>query len=335
MEKNKKRALGQFFTKKKLWLLPQIIDFIKNSKAKIAYDPFVGNGDMLKAVKNLGFKKFIGLDIDKNLNWKYNDSLIKVPKIKNSVIITNPPYLTNYSAKRKRIYDHVSKYFEACKYDDLYQLAMEKCMNNKYGIMIVPETFINSSFPKNRLTSLTILEENPFGDTENPVCVICFNNKKKSLDKIKIYKNNILLGTLGYFEKLRLKPTNTINMKFNDIDGRVALRAVDTTNPKKLISFMKKEDLDYDLQGIKHSSRLITLINIKNVNGGLNNLLSQSNGILNQYRQTMHDILLSPFKGNRKDGKRRRRLDYATARAILEKAYNKLNQPNLFLKYDK
>lgn len=329
MEENKKRALGQFFTKKKYWLLPQIINFIKYSKAKIAYDPFAGNGDMLKAVKNLGFSRLIGLDIDQNLNWKYNDSLVNIPKIKNSIIITNPPYLTNYSAKRKKIYEHVSKYFETCKYDDLYQLAIEKSMNNNYGIMIVPETFINSSFPKTRLISLTIMEENPFGDTENPVCVICFDNKNKSLDNVKIFKNNKYIGTLGYFEKLRLKPSKNLNIKFNDLRGEIALRAVDTTNPNRLISFMKKGELNYDLRNIKYSSRLITIINIPSVNGKLNKLIQESNNLLKKYREITNDILLSPFKGNRKDGIRRRRLDYETARAILEMVYNKSSQLKL------
>ena len=39
-----------------------------------------------------------------------------------------------------------------------------------------------------------------------------------------------------------------------------ALRAVDATDPDRPISFMRKGDLDYDLSGIKNSSRLMTII---------------------------------------------------------------------------
>src|SRR3990167_3945429 len=98
----KKRSLGQYFTKQNTWLRPQITQFIKSSGAKIAYDPFAGNGDLLGIAQSF---------------------------------------------------------------------ALKKCLTNDYGVVIIPETFINSSFPKNRLVSITILEDNPFDDTETPVCV--------------------------------------------------------------------------------------------------------------------------------------------------------------------
>ncbi len=140
--KIKKQTLGQFFTKNDFWLQDHILDFIKSTKATAALDPFAGNGDLLRVAEEIGFKKTTGFDIDKSLNWKINDSLLSIPKINNSIIITNPPYLTNYSAKRKKIYDSVIKYFKICKYDDIYQLAIEQCLNNDFGVMIIPETFI-------------------------------------------------------------------------------------------------------------------------------------------------------------------------------------------------
>lgn len=324
-----KKHLGQFFTTQDSWLRPHIVNFIKLTQKKIACDPFAGAGDLLSALKSLGFRDVIGLDIDSSLGWEHNDSLMSIPQMEGAIIVTNPPYLTNYSAKRKRIYDHVAKYFESCNYDDLYQLAIEKCLKNKFGVMIIPETFINSSFPKNRLSSITILEENLFQDTENPVCVICFDARSKGLDEVTVYKNDTPLGNLSYFEKLRMKPKNSIQMDFNEISGSIALRAVDTTDPQNLIAFMKKEELAYDLAGIKHSSRLITIIDAPARYDELDLLISQSNRILTDYRKRTHDVLLSPFKGNRKDGIRRRRLDYATARAILETAYDETFQPKL------
>lgn len=326
----KKRSLGQFFTKNNFWLQKHILDFIKSSEKNIAFDPFAGAGDMLNAAKEVGFKKIKGLDIDESLNWGRNDSLSSIPKIPNSIIITNPPYLTNYSAKRKGIYDNVKKYFDSCDYDDLYQLAIEKCLINDFGVMIIPETFINSKFPKNRLVSITVIEDDLFDDTENPVCVICFDNKNKHHEEIKIYKNDTLLGNLWQYEKMRKSPSKILDIKFNSLKGQIALRAVDTTNPSKPIAFMRPDEIDYDLSTIKHSSRLITLIEVNLETDVIEKMINHSNEILSDFRSRTNDILLSPFKGNKKNGERRRRLDYSTARAILENAYE-LSSPTLKL----
>lgn len=315
-----KRQLGQYFTRQQTWLRPQVVAFIKSVGAKIIYDPFAGNGDLLKIADVLGIRKTVGLDIDPRLGWEINDSLVNIPRIEDSIIITNPPYLANYSAKRKNIFEEVSRYFISTNYDDLYQIALEKCLESGSGVIIIPETFINSSFSKDRLNSITILEENPFEDTENPVCVVCFDGKRKLPSDIQIYKNDSPIGSLEYFENLRLKPLNSIPLRFNDINGPLALRAVDTTDPKKPIAFMRKEMLDYDLAGIKHSSRLITIVQTDFSHKDLDALIEHSNTLLADYRERTKDVLLSPFKGNTKDGLRRRRLDYSTARAILETA---------------
>jgi hypothetical protein len=327
----KKQSLGQFFTKNNFWLKEHILEFIKSTGAKIAFDPFAGAGDLLNVAQKIGFEKIKGLDIDKNLNWEHNDSLLNIPKINNSIIITNPPYLTNYSAKRKGIYENVKQYFDICDYDDIYQLAIERCLKNDFGVMIIPETFINSKFPKHRLTSITIIEDQLFNDTENPVCVICFDNKNKTYDQINIYKNDKLIGKLGYFEKLRRTPHKNIYIKFNAPKGQIALRAVDTTNPQKPISFMRPEEIDYDLADIKHSSRLITVIEVRADNQAIDKIIKYSNQMLFDFRKKTYDVLLSPFKGNKKNGERRRRLDYMTARAFLEEAYE-LAHPNAKLK---
>ncbi len=55
--KQKKVELGQFFTKEALWLKPQVLQFIKSSKASIAYDPFAGGGDLLKISSRYGINK--------------------------------------------------------------------------------------------------------------------------------------------------------------------------------------------------------------------------------------------------------------------------------------
>lgn len=327
MEK-KKIKLGQFFTKASLWLKPQIVEFIKNSNCSIAYDPYAGGGDLLKAAKEiLSFKTVKGLDIDESLNWEINDSLKSIPHIENAVIITNPPYLSNYSASRKKIYDSVAIYFESSNYDDLYLIALEKMLEAQdFVVAIIPETFINSSFKnKGRLNSITVLEDNPFEDTDTPVCVVCFDSIEKDFSKVKVYKNEEYVFSLSKMESLRLEPQNSVKIKFNVLSAWLGLRAVDTTNPKEMIKFDFKENFDYDWdKGIKVSSRLLSVIDIKIPEKDKNKFINECNTILLSIREESKDIILSPFKGNMKNGVRRRRLDFYTARAILERAYSNL-----------
>ncbi|MBR4749579.1 MAG: hypothetical protein IK083_08430 [Abditibacteriota bacterium] len=331
---------GQFFTKAQLWLKPQVKDFIESSDRAVAYDPFAGAGDLINCSDLYGIKNRLGLDIDDSLGWEHNDSLLRVPRIDNSIIITNPPYLSNYSASRKKVMEDVKQYFDASEYDDLYLIALDRLLQSSdYVVAIVPETFINSNYlQKNRLSQITILEENPFEDTETPVCVACFDNAIKPLEDIVIYKNNDLITTLAEIEALRLQPKNNIKIIFNKSDAWLGLRAVDTTNPAKRIKFDYKENFNYDWsKGIKVSSRLLTLININVPDNDRQSFINESNSILEDVRLKTSDIILSPFKGNMKNGVRRRRLDYYTARAILEIAYIKIygendvsDQPLLF-----
>lgn len=79
--------------------------FIAESGSELAYDPFAGTGCMLDAVSQeiSNIQTIKGLDIDESLGWKKNDSLLSISKEKDAIIITNPPYLTKYSASRKKL----------------------------------------------------------------------------------------------------------------------------------------------------------------------------------------------------------------------------------------
>lgn len=325
-----KRKLGQFFTKETLWLMPQVKEFIKESKCKVAYDPFAGVGDLLLCAREYGISQVVGLDIDKNLTWKINDSLKSIPHIDNAIIVTNPPYLTNYSAKRKKIMNGIEEYFE--EYTDMYQLAVVKMLEAQdYVVAIIPETFINSSFlykVSDRINSISVLIDNPFEDTENPVCVVCFDNKIKKLEGIKVYVGSEYINTLGYLKSIIPIPKNNHKINFNKVNGKLAIRAVDMPSNDKKIQFMPLENLNYDLNNIKVSSRLITVVELENFNGDYSILSDKCNEILKEYREDSKDLNFSPFKGNGKDGKRRRRLDYKTARAIIEMAIDMIVKNN-------
>lgn len=324
----KKKSLGQYFTEGACWLQPQIVDFIKDSKCHIAYDPFAGSGCLFAPVTNTiaTINETAGLDIDPSQGWPVNDSLLKIPSKSGAIIITNPPYISNYSASRKRLGDGLKKYFDMTQYDDVYLLALDRMLEAQSNVVaIIPETFINSPFQKKDLLhSITILEENPFLDTDTPVVVVCFDSKHKDYGQVKIFKGSEYTCTLKDVEDCRLVPDNSVRMKFNDLMGWLGVRCVDSTNPNDMLRFDFKENIDYDWEkGIKVSSRLLTLISIDIPQNKRQAFIDSCNAILKEVRDKSHDIMLSPFKGNMKNGVRRRRLDFQTCRAIIEQAYRK------------
>jgi len=323
---DKKIKLGQFFTKESLWLKPQVKNFIINCGCTIAYDPFAGAGDLLNVAKAmLNFDNVFGLDIDETLQWEYNDSLLSIPSIKNAIIITNPPYIAKQSASRKKI--DLSKYFSTSTYDDVYLIALDKMLaSQQYVVAIVPESFINSSYrQKDKLFSITVLEENPFEDTENPVCVVCFDNTKKPFDEIKVYKNQTLVSSFLDIQKIRIEPKHNIKITFNTLKGWLGLRAIDSTDDLTFICFDYKDNFKYDWgKNIKASSRHFSLIDISVPLGKRKEFLDACNSILKNLRIRSADILLTPFKGNTHKGMRRRRLDFKLARAIMETAFSEV-----------
>lgn len=321
---NKKIILGQFYTTCQGWLFPHVVEFIKQSGCSVAYDPFAGNGDLINAAVELGFNKVIGLDIDASLKWIYNDSLKNIPHVDGAIIITNPPYLSNYSASRKKIYDTVKEYFDGSFYSDLYLIALEKMvLAQDYVVAIVPETFINSNFAyKNLLKSITIIEKGLFDDTSEPVAVLCFDGVEKDEKQISVYKNDVCVGDFYTINALRLVPKNNVSISFNDSDGWLAVRCVDTTDDNNKIRFGFKQDFKYDWdERIKISSRLLTVVNVCVADSDRIRFINECNSILHEFRKDTCDVVLSPFKGNMKSGSRRRRLDFKTCRAIIESAY--------------
>ena len=324
-----KKTLGQFFTEGSCWLRPQVVAFIRATKCKKAYDPFAGTGCLFDPVQQAvpEIEKCIGLDIDRNLGWPINDSLVKIPHEENAVIVTNPPYISNYSAARKKIGTDLKKYFDSTDYDDVYLLALDKMLEaQKNVVAIIPETFINSPYrQKHLLKSITILEDNPFLDTDTPVVVVCFDSIEKPYSEIQIYKDSEFICTLDDVERCRMVPDNSVKLKFNDPDGWLGVRCVDTTDPNNMLHFDFKENIDYNWEkGIKVSSRLLTLISMDVPEKKRQAFIDECNSILDEVRTRSHDIILSPFKGNMKNGVRRRRLDFMTCRAIIERAYHKV-----------
>lgn len=319
---NNKRELGQFFTKKDTWLLPQIKEFIKSIPSKTCLDPFAGAGHLLNVMKDNFNYEISGLDIDSSLNWPINNSLLSIPKT-NGLIITNPPWLAKNVAKRRKL--NAYEYFEDNKFEDLYQLGLSRCLESAdFVIAIIPETFLLSGLFTNRLHSISILENNPFDDTTTPSCIACFI---KSPENCRIYKENQFIMLLSELNTIlnNIKQKRGYKIKFNDPKGNIGLRAEDSGGDKRCAFYLPK-DFDYPRSKIKVSSRHMTYLTVslpKKIKKSV--FVEEANRKLEEIRTLTQDIIMSPFMSNDKNGVRRRRLDFALARYIIEQTITRLN----------
>lgn len=315
----KKIELGQFFTKKDVWLRPHIQEFIASVDFNKIIDPFAGGGHLLK-VFDSAFKT-AGYDIDPTLTWPINDGLRSIPHHHDDLCVTNPPYLAKTTASRfKR--EGTFQYFNLCpEFDDLYLIGLEQCLKSfSYGIAIIPETYLLHPKKTKRLVSATILEENPFDDTDFPVVIVCWG--PDTLEDYSIYKNDQLIGTNNSLTA-RLPAKKNLDkklIKFNDVNGNLGIVCIDRGDLIGGIKFTKGACIKGP---IKHSSRTSTRVQV-NTTVDLNQLIDECNVLLKQYRKDTSDVFMAPFKGNDNQGLRRRRLDFTTARLIIENALFKL-----------
>ena len=351
MSEKSKRDLGQFFTRDSVWLRPHIRAHIESlsNQYKLCVDPFAGDGHLLELAQGMGFE-IRGHDLDENIcaskQWgEPNDSIRRVIRHEQAFVLTNPPYLAKNSAKRMN--SPMVEYFGAGflptlddsrlnVLDDLFKLAIEQTLA-KYddSIWIVPESGIQDldDLPhwKDRLHSITILEDNPFDDTEHPVCVMIFSASKPLNE---VWKNDVFLGL---YEELRNHhhetangPTQLTPMKFNAPEGTLGYRAVDGTreDASMRIKFCRGEELGYDRSNIKVSSRHLTYIETELEGALLDKTIAEANRLIDVYRTTTHDVFLTAFMGNTKTGERRRRLDYQLARRIFNQAFQRQHGPS-------
>jgi hypothetical protein len=317
-----KVARGAFLTRTDAWLTPQVLRFLRAARPARIVDPFAGDGDLLRAVTARGFGVVEGFDLDPTRGFPVRDSLAAIRPLRDAAIVTNPPYLARHSAARKRVLAGVERWFGSAAHSDLYQIALERCLGAaSHVVAIVPETFVHSRFPKERVASVTVIEDPLFEDTDQPVCVVCFGPEPRPPSRRVYYRGRQRLITQGALDRLLPKPERSAGIRFNDPEGQIGLRAVDGVGAEDRARFVPARELAYDRERIKVSSRLVTLIHVDDLSPRrLKGIVAGANGGLEALRAASHDLALSPFKGNNHAGVRRRRLDYSTARALLESA---------------
>lgn len=315
MNDNQKQ-LGKYYTINNPFDLNVFKDWfnhIPNVQELTILEPFAGSNNIVN---------LMGVDN----NWECYDILpttnlapkFKIKKrdtIKNfpkgfEVAITNPPYLAKNSATRN------SLVYQGEPYDDLYKKCLEVMLDCvPYVAAIIPESFITAGIFQERLDAVISLTCKMFDDTDCPVCLALFS-KDKSED-FHVFRMDEFLGSYNK-DLIWYKPISIgkYKWKFNDPLGEIGIYCIDNTKEMS-IKFIPGKEIDSSK--IKISSRSLTRVSVSGIKiKNLNFLLQKCNDYLMWYRSNTKDVFLTTFKGLRSDGLYRRRLDFDTARAILD-----------------
>lgn len=328
---SKKRELGQYYTIENPFnhqLFHEWMAFV--NKEKTILEPFAGANNIIKLVSDSGYKlNWSCYDISPSENPVYENKIIKQDTIKNfpqgyETCITNPPYLGKSSAKRRHI-----EY--PWKEDDLYKVCMNIILSNcNYAALIIPESFITSDIHHKtentkKLWGVISLTNKMFNDTNCPVCLAMFT--PNGSDNIKVYSNEIYLGSLNELQNTDITGyTETNSWIFNDKNGNIGVKTVDSQETADC-GFFYGENINPNT--IKISSRAFSRISGLPSNIDRDEFIHECNNILNEYRKQTKDVMLTSFKGLRKDGKYRRRLDFKTVKCIMNKALINLENKSI------
>lgn len=321
---DKKRANGRYYTRGNPFQLTPFKKWAEDSGliGQTVLEPFAGAKDIARLIDSahISCKDWAFYDIEpgeKGINQR--DTLMHFPTGFN-ICITNPPWLARNSATRRGI-----PFPKNACYDDLYKYALEKClMHCQWVAAIIPEAYIRSGLFSERLCDFISLVpqtqqkpyklngipavSNMFEDTEHPVGLALFS-PDITLD-VNVWRNNQQLGRLSELRRHLPMPSRNRSIVFNEPEGNLGLIAIDNTVSASIRFCPPAELGEYH---VRHHCRSITKIGVP-WRLDIDNLNSR----LSSIREKTHDVFLTAFKGLRRDGKYRRRLDWALARSIID-----------------
>ena len=353
---DEKRASGRYYTRGNPFQLEPFQTWAKkiNLEQQVTLEPFAGAKDIpqLMDAAHLWCRDWALFDIAPGAKGvTRRDTLSDFPRGFN-VCITNPPWLARNSATRRGL-----PFPKATDYDDLYKYALEQCLRHcEWVAAIIPEAFIRSGLFRQRLSDfislvpqthspldkggrgVSVIENtrhNPpdkgnrgvsifpsdsppdkggrgvtvmFEDTEHPVGLALFGPDVTS--DVRIWRNNQRLGGLAELHTHLPQPSNNRSIVFNEPNGNLGLIAIDNTVSASIRFCPAAELGDYP---IRTHCRSITKIGVPwRVD------IDMLNARLATIREKTHDVFLTAFKGLRRDGHYRRRLDWALARSIID-----------------
>ncbi len=305
-----KKELGIYYTE---LFNPFEFDFFKewveeNKLAKeVVLEPFAGANSIIDMLRSVDYAEhYFSYDLfPKNKKVVIKDTIKNFP-LGHNFCVTNPPWL--YKSRARRL----DLPFPDTSFDDLYKHCLALCLANcNFVAALIPASFLQARLFLDRLDLVSVITKKLFYDTDNPVCLALFSDKIS--DDFLIYENDSLIGFNKYLKRKYL-PTDTgsRNVVFNDERGELGFIAIDNTTEASIKFCLGSELENYD---ITHSSRSIT--RVRGIEAS-SDTIAKLNYLISDFRYKTQDVFLTPFKGLRKDGKYRRRMDYKIARRIMQ-----------------
>lgn len=270
-------------------------------------EPFAGNNSLIEMLAAMDLcRHSSSFDIDPGAKAvRRRDTLARFPR-GYDICVTNPPWLAKNSATARGLP------FPACRHDDLYKHALELCLQHcGYVAALVPESFITANVFHERLQAFVSITAEIFSDTKNPVGLALF--VPDAVAATEVWSGRTRLGLLAELQRHRPVPqAGAVQVRFNEPDGNVGLFALDNTREASIRFCDVKELAGYQ---VRPSCRSITKLH---VDGKVK--IKEWNRLLRRFRAATHDVLMTSYKGIRKDGMYRRRCDWALARGVIHQA---------------
>ena len=306
-----RRARGRFYTAGNPFTLAPFRDWANRAglPSQRVLEPFAGAGGLIRMLRELSLcGDFAAYDIDPaDRAVRRRDTLADFPS-GFAVCVTNPPWLARNSATRRGLP------YPGGAYDDLYKRCLELCLAHcPHVAALVPASFLQSGLFRERLEHYILLHRLLFDDTENPVCLALFGPEPTAT--VHIHHDGEYVGDLRALARRLPVEKRQRGLRFNDPGGALGFISFDDTRRPSIRFCGADEIRDYS---IKTSSRFVTRI------GGCGRVtparVARLNRSINAFRRDTADVFLTPFKGLRRDGQYRRRMEFALARRFLNAA---------------
>lgn len=300
-----KREQGRFYTISNPFAHPAFSHWaeLADLQRQTILEPFAGCNHLIDHLSSLNLcADFRSYDIEPaHPDVVARDTLRDFPT-GYRVCVTNPPWLAKNSATRRGL-SFVGDY------DDLYQFALSLCLAHcDYVAALIPESFVRAAIFRTRLMAFISLTSAIFSDTDHPVGLALFVPQR--VKATHIWLGLDYAGRLNELERMRPHCSSRARLiRFNDPQGELGFFAIDNCREPSIRFCPAAELADYP---VKFSCRSITRISVP---WRLN--IAGYNRFIKDFRHRTRDVLLTPFKGLRRDGFYRRRMDYALARAII------------------
>ena len=304
---SEKRQYGQFYTKKSPFHYTVFQNWAKRASLPESeiLEPFAGANSIIRHLRDLDLcRRFTAFDINPaHADVRWRDTLEDFPS-GFGVCITNPPWLAKNSATRRKLP------FPVGPYDDVYKFALEKCLANcGYVAALVPESFVRVDVFQERLADFVSMPAKLFCDTSHPVGLALF--MPDASPDVRVWSGDRPIDLLSQLKaKGPAARKDGPKVRFNDPNGNVGLFALDN-NRTASIRFCDVEELSG--YSVKHSSRGITKLAVE---GPVK--IKLWNAYIAGFREKTEDVLMTCYRGIRRDGRYRRRMDWSLARRIIQ-----------------